>query len=1089
MLAHVDNIDHETCDLTSRTLRKRNEAGDSRALKRARLRARNSDRSHVTPNLSNKRPNGVVAKKEEYRSTMTDEVELQFIRSGSRPSSRDPSQIPSRQSLSEQEQKIPIPEEEPPQGSDRDVRQERTRSYERDGFTIVCSRGRAVCFVLTCLFTVLGVAIIIAFARPANVCPCEEKKMDSAEINTKSTVLLSTTNEEFLQIFPWNSIRLPTFAHPTRYNISIHPNLTTTRVRGQVTIELYVDEDTKFIVFHSSGLIITEKMVQEQRKVSKLKIAKFLEYPLREQIYLELDSTFRRKTNYTLHLRFASKLSNELDGFYLSSYSTPSGETRHVAATHFEPTFARTAFPCFDEPQFKAKFKVSIYRDRFHIALCNMPVINTDEAGFYLGSSILRDDFQESVEMSTYLVAFVVCDFKPVTSKNRGDIHVYVAEHLLPQAVYAADTAADIMAYFESYFGIPYPLPKQDLIAIPNFASGAMENWGLITFREVAILLDPKETSLEAREGIAVTIAHELAHQWFGNLVTMKWWNDIWLNEGAASFFEYKGVHNFSPEWNIMDTFIIYKTQPALRLDALSNSHPINVSVEDPSEIESIFDEISYYKGSAVLYMLERFMGEDVFKAGLNDYLNLHAYKSADTDDLWAAFSRSLNNTHDIKAVMGTWTQQMGFPLIVVTRDGDTIKLYQKRFLMTPPKNKTYALEPKSPFDYKWYVPVTYYTDKQPHEIRKVWLNMTTVEIWDMSPYDIKYIKCNVNQTGFYRVNYTEDMWAEIINTLLNNHTMFSPADRANLIDDAFTLNEAGMLDIAIPLNLSSYLIHERDYVPWHTAQEFLHSWRKKLYEHTVYKKFTLFFRYLLRPVIKYVGWGNDGPHMKKFLRNSVMKSAVILGMDNELQPAKSLFDKWMDTGAPIPPDIRDVVYATGIKYGGEEAWFRCWETYQKTEVSSERQILLQALGVTTDTWLLQRYLLLSLNQDLIRAQDIGTVVWSVASNENGRHLAWRHIKAYWPNIQILFGNVSVAMSSLITDVVPFFNTEYDYREISEFFKHVEVGSGMRTLKQSLEKIKSNIHWVKHNGDCIDTVINNIPRTPQNNDENSTIVS
>lgn len=196
---------------------------------------------------------------------------------------------------------------------------------------------------------------------------------------------------------------------------------------------------------------------------------------------------------------------------------------------------------------------------------------------------------------------------------------------------------------------------SSDLIAIPNFAAGAMENWGLITFREVAILLDPKETSLEAREGIAVTIAHELAHQWFGNLVTMRWWNDIWLNEGAASFFEYKGVHNFSPEWNIMDTFIIYKTQPALRLDALSNSHPINVSVEDPSEIESIFDEISYYKGSAILYMLERFMGEDVFRTGLNDYLNLHAYKSADTDDLWAAFSRSLNNTHDIKVSTTTW--------------------------------------------------------------------------------------------------------------------------------------------------------------------------------------------------------------------------------------------------------------------------------------------------------------------------------------------------------------------------------------------------------------------------------------------------
>ncbi|XP_025159395.1 glutamyl aminopeptidase isoform X3 [Harpegnathos saltator] len=1074
MLAHADNFNHETCDLTSRTLRERNEVTESHALEKERT---NIGRSHIVPNLSNKRQNGIEAKKEEYISTMTDEeVELQFIRSGSRPSSRDPSQIPSRQSLSEQEQKIRIPKQ-PPQASDRDVRQERTRSYERDGFTIVCSRGRAVCFVLSCLFTVLGVAIIIAFARPANVCPCEEKKMDSAEISKKSTLLLSTTNE----VFPWNSIRLPTFAHPIRYNISIHPNLTTSRVRGQVTIELYIDEDTKYIVFHSSGLIITEKrvkfqMVQEQRKASKLKIAKFLEYPAREQVYLELESTFRRRTNYTLHLRFASKLSNELDGFYLSSYSTPTGETRHVAATHFEPTFARTAFPCFDEPQFKAKFKVSIYRDRFHIALCNMPVINTDEAGFYLGSSILRDDFQESVDMSTYLVAFVVCDFKPVTSKNRGNIHVYVAEHLLPQAVYAADAAADIMAYFESYFGISYPLPKQDLIAIPNFASGAMENWGLITFREVAILLDPQETSLEAREGIAVTIAHELAHQWFGNLVTMKWWNDIWLNEGAASFFEYKGVHSFSPEWNIMDTFIIYKTQPALRLDALSNSHPINVSVEDPSEIESIFDEISYYKGSAILYMLERFMGEDVFKTGLNDYLSLHSYKSADTDDLWAAFSRSMNNTHDIKAVMGTWTQQMGFPLIIVTRDGDTIKLSQKRFLMTPPKNETEALLPKSPFDYRWYVPVTFYTDKQPDEIRKVWLNMTTVEIWDMSPYEVKYIKCNVNQTGFYRVNYTEEMWAEIIDTLHKNHTVFSPADRANLIDDAFTLNEAGMLDIAIPLNLSSYLIYERDYVPWHTAQEFLHSWRKKLYEHTVYKKFSAFFKYLLRPVIKDVGWSNEGPHMKKFLRNSVMKSAVALGMDSQLHPAKGLFDRWTIMDTLIPPDMRDVVYATGIRYGGEEAWSRCWDIYQKTEVSSERQILLQALGATTDSWLLQRYLLLSLNQDLIRAQDIGTVVWSVASNENGRHLAWRHIKAYWPNIQILFGNVSVAMSGLITDVVPFFNTEYDYREISEFFKHVEVGSGMRTLRQSLEKIKSNIQWVKRDGDCIDAVLSNIPQ-------------
>lgn len=201
--------------------------------------------------------------------------------------------------------------------------------------------------------------------------------------------------------------------------------------------------------------------------------------------------------------------------------------------------------------------------------------------------------------------------------------------------------------YYRHYSNQYYVLV--DLIAIPNFAAGAMENWGLITFREVAILHDSNETSVEVEKGIAVTIAHELAHQWFGNLVTMKWWNDLWLNEGAASFFEYKGVDHFSPEWDVMDTFILYKTQPALHFDALANSHPISVPVEDPNEIESIFDSISYNKGSAILYMLEGFLGEDVFKDGLNDYLNTHAYGNADTSDLWEAFTKRVQHTYDVK--------------------------------------------------------------------------------------------------------------------------------------------------------------------------------------------------------------------------------------------------------------------------------------------------------------------------------------------------------------------------------------------------------------------------------------------------------
>ncbi|KAK2584087.1 hypothetical protein KPH14_006530 [Odynerus spinipes] len=936
--------------------------------------------------------------------------------------------------------------------------------YEPNG--IVCSQKRALCIATVVFALLFIISLIIAFAGPQNDCPCAGQRPANMEIedDEESNEPLATNGE----VFPWNNIRLPTFVHPTRYNITIHPNLTTLEVKGQVTIEFYVDKETNFIVFHSNNLTINEKMVQD-RKGHRLKIAKLLEYPTHQQLYLQLEeSKFRKRGNYTVHLRFVSKLTSELEGFYLSSYVTADGEKRYLATTHFEPTYARSAFPCFDEPQFKAKFKVSIFRDRFHIALCNMPVVNTEDAGFYMGTGLLRDDFQQSVKMSTYLVAFVVCDFKRVSemTKRNISVSVYAAEPMLPQARFAVDIAARTMDYFESFFGVQYPLPKQDLIAIPDFGAGAMENWGLITYRETAILYDPEETSTAAHEWIAVIIAHELAHQWFGNLVTMKWWNDLWLNEGAASFFEYKGVSHISPEWNMMDQFILDKTQPALDLDALASSHPISVTVNDPREIEAIFDTISYSKGASILNMLEGFLCEDVLKRGLNDYLNIHAYGNADTKDLWAVFTKHANRTFDVKAIMDTWTQQMGFPLITITRDGNTITASQKRFLVLPSENETEALNQKSPFNYKWYVPLSYYTDKEPHKLHNVWMNLTDVTFEIAS--DVEYIKCNVNQSGFYRVTYPEDMWMSLISTLHNNHTQFSPADRANLIDDAFTLCEAGELNATIPLELSLYLMNERDYVPWVTALRYLHSWEERLAESRAYKRYIEFLKRLLGPVTKYVGWTDEGSHLDKLLRMAVLQSAVSVKLDSVVEPAKTIFNDWMSNGKRIGPNIRDVVYVAGIKFGGEEEWNYCWSIYQTTQVPSEKRLMLQALGATSDPWLLQRYLLRSLDREKVRPQDVETVIGSVATNPEGQFLAWRHLKAYWHDIQALFGNGTLTMGGLITVVTSNFFTEHDYREVSEFFKKVDVGSGKRALEQSLETIRFNIHWVKNNVDVLD---------------------
>ncbi|KAM0730528.1 Endoplasmic reticulum aminopeptidase 1 [Formica fusca] len=944
----------------------------------------------------------------------------------------------------------------------------RRNFYERANEVVRCSERKTYCVLCICCLVLLITSLIIALAPLRNGCVCPEEESNKTIDDEKDAVPRMENGE----VFPWDNIRLPLFAHPTRYNITMHPNLTTLEFRGRVTIEFYVDEETKFIVFHCKNLTIKEQIVKDGQE--EMKIAKLLEYPKREQLYLELEDKFRKKTNYTLFMSFNSTLnSTEFKGFYVSSYVTPEKEQRYLATTYFVPTYARMAFPCFDEPQFKAKFKISIYRDRFHISLCNMPVINTEEAGFYLGTNLLRDDFQESVEMSTYLVAFVVCDFErafELTRRNTS-VSVYAAAHMLPQTKYAMITAARIMDYFESFFGIPYPLPKQDLIAIPDFVPIAMENWGLIMFRESFLMYDPQETSTEIKERMTVLMAHELAHQWFGNLVTMKWWNDIWLNEGAATFLEYKGVNHILPEWGMMDLLILYKTQRALELDALANSHPISVPVENPIDIESIFDAVSYYKGASILYMLEGVLCESVFKRGLNDYLNLHAYGNTETNDLWAVFTKhtknaSANTELDIKTIMNTWTQQMGFPLVNIIRDGDTITATQKRFLTSPRDNKTNILQPKSPFGYKWYVPLNCYTNKEPPDHLEAWMNMTNASF--EIPSDIDYIKCNINQTGFYRVNYPKEMWMSIIKTLLKNHTKFSPADRANLIDDAFALCDAGELDASIPLELSLYLVNETDYAPWETALRYLNFWKKRLGESEAYKRYILFFKRLLSPITRYIGWKDEGPHLKKLLRITIMKSAIELQMDDVVKSAKSLFKDWISKGKSISPNIRNIVYIAGVKFGEEADWRYCWQVYLKTKIQSEKLMMLQALGTAMDPWLLKLYLHLSLNRTLIKAQDVNTILASVAGNPHGHYLAWRHIKAYWPQIEDLYVNESLSISDLIRSVVPdYFITEYDYHEVSDFFKQHNVRSGKRALQQSLEMIKFNIHWVKINAKSV----------------------
>ncbi|XP_018327042.1 endoplasmic reticulum aminopeptidase 1 isoform X2 [Agrilus planipennis] len=938
--------------------------------------------------------------------------------------------------------------------------------YEQNGVA-TCSQKRAL-IIATAVFTVLlAAAVIIAYAGPQTECSCVGYKnsnyIDEDDNETKPFVPRATNG----QVFPWNNIRLPTFVKPIRYNITIHPNLTTLDVKAQISVLFFVEKDTQFIVLHAKNITITDKMVQD-KKGNHIRVTKLLEYTGAQQIYFEVKEKFKKKHNYTLNLRYTTKLSRDYKGFYVSSYKNSEGETRYLASTHFQSTFARSAFPCFDEPHLKARFKLSIFRDRFHIALFNTPAVSTEDVGFYMGQGLLRDDFKESVEMSTYLVAFVICDYHNIhLATNTGiSVAVYAPSPFISKSNFSLITAVHVMEFFQHFLDVQYPLPKQDLIVVPGFTGRAMESWGLITYSETAILYDPIETSTAAHQGIAVTIAHKVAHQWFGNLVTMKWWNDLWLSEGMASFLEYQGINNFKPEWKILEQFILDKTQPALALDALSSSHPISVTVHDPKEIEAIFDSISYSKGAAIVYMLASSLNYETLQNGLRDYLTTYQYSNADINDLWSTLSRNTNESLEIKTIMDTWTQQMGFPVVYIRREENQFVAIQERFLLTTEQaNNSTKTNPFSPYEYKWYLPLTYFTDMEHDKVYSVWMNMTDVRFEINS--SVSWIKANVNQTGFYRVMYEMDVWYKIINQLKRNHTLFNAADRAQLIDDVFTLCRAGLLNASVVLDLTSYLVRERDYVPWATAIRHFKTWSQLLSESLAYKVFIQYMLTLLSPIAKYVGWNNRGTHLEKLTRAEILLSAVYYGLNETVTRAKKQFKSWILGNETILADLKEIVYSAGIKFGGQSEWQHCWDVYNTTTIASEKKLLLKALGGASDPWLLQRYLMKTLDPQQIKAQDVKVVLAVVAANPEGRLLAWRHLKAYWPTMHSLFANTTFMMGSLISAVTAHLSTQYDYYEVSTYFNGMDVGSSIRALEQSLETIKLNIRWLLTNEENI----------------------
>ncbi|EMP40799.1 Glutamyl aminopeptidase [Chelonia mydas] len=549
---------------------------------------------------------------------------------------------------------------------------------------------------------------------------------------------------------------------------------------GTVNISIKLDKPTKYLWLHLRVIKITEMPMLWEASGQQIALTECFEYEQHEYVVMgakEMLSATTENDTYLLTLKFQGWLNGSLVGFYRTTY-TENGVTKSIAATDHEPTDARKSFPCFDEPNKKATYTISIIHKEPYKALSNMPVEQTVQ----LPDGWNRTTFQKSVPMSTYLVCFAVHQFDWVERKSASGIplRIYAQPKQLQTADYAANVTKVVFDYFEQYFDMKYSLPKLDKIAIPDFGTGAMENWGLITYRETNLLYDPKESASSNKQTVAAVIAHELVHQWFGNIVTMDWWDDLWLNEGFASYFEFLGVNAAETDWQMLDQVLIDDVLPVMKDDSLLSSHPIVVNVSSPAEITSVFDGISYSKGASILRMLRDWITPANFQKGCQDYLKKYHFRNAKTDDFWESLAQASGKP--VKEVMDTWTRQMGYPVLSVDAN---LKVTQKRFLLDPSANTS---EPTSALGYTWNIPVKWYAGNETDVTfyNKSESAATGITITPSNPNSL--LKINPDHIGFYRVNYETQTWNNIANNLLNNQKYFSSADRAGLVDDVFSL-------------------------------------------------------------------------------------------------------------------------------------------------------------------------------------------------------------------------------------------------------------------------------------------------------------
>ncbi|BFZ00931.1 hypothetical protein BsWGS_03970 [Bradybaena similaris] len=928
-------------------------------------------------------------------------------------------------------------------------------------------------------------------------------------LTTISTTAL--TNNSYEQLSPTSaannnletppddgSYRLPTFVRPFHYFVHLHPFLNYVdpaefRFRGHVSISIRCYNATNKIILHKEILSVDNSSV-ELRSVTDSpsgnpNVTSIEEDPARHFLILRLDKNLEVGLVYVINIRFTSPLKNDPYGLYYSN-SSRGNTTVYTVASFLEPVYARRVFPCFDEPAMRATFTVSIVRPADRISLSNMPLDFSNVTSIDSGYS--RDVYQITPKMSTYMLAFVVCDFLHLSKKTKSNVtyNTWAKPSDVNKTRYVLDVAVKIHDFFEDYFDVKFPLPKQDIVAISNFPLGAMENWGLILCRDMFLLYEERVTNEWHWRLVPRVVAHEIAHMWLGNLVTQEWWNEFWLKEAFVSYFDFLATENVTDSWKMFEHFIVDRQQSGFHYDQAADSRPLYFEVLTSADLDNLVSYLPFVKGPSVARMLNFILGESTFQKAFRNFIKGRLYGTYVQGDLYNEMTQQAKADgldFNVADFMDTWVLQGNFPVVTVTQDfrkDGYLHVSQERFLQD--STDKYTGEYISPFNFRWNIPLTFASSQH------IVFNQTGEDVyWLKRDEPAKTIsvnfplpKCtsrdgwilaNVHGYGFYRVNYQIGNWLALSQQLKTNHEVIPISNRAQIINDAFSLYKANYIPLDTALTTLEYLHQEREYPPWDVAQTELASIGHKLVLTPLYKPFETFMRRKLTPAfndfsLRNISYNINLRKLHSILASRACQFKVQLCLDQAVEIYRTVMSQ--DGQSYLHPDVKKSIYCYGVAAGNLFEWELALKLYNETADSEVKSAMIDAMVCATKPHILNRYVALLLDGSTFSKEYALQVLTKVIGRPEGRATAWDFYVENYNALRDKY-NKTFECSAVLPRLTTYFNTQEELGKVTAFW-----GSQCEGYKQAdfetrvKNHIKKNIEWLDKHSPIIKAWLN-----------------